>query len=458
MNNCRTLSLSLALLSIPCLCGYVRATDSTSDRVVVMMSVDGLANFYLQDPTVEMPAIRKLAAEGAVSAGMRASDPTVTWPNHTTLATGVSPAHHGVVGNDYLDRTTGKKIVVIWDPTFDKEEIVKAPTVYDVAKAAGLKTAAVHWPASRNAHSLDWTVPDCSKPELLEKYSTPVVLEEAKAAGIDLINDADGKPRHRTESTEEDQRFLDVFKLILREHKPNVALFHVLDVDFTEHREGPRSAKALEAIKGADDQVRQVWEELQKDFPGKATLIIVSDHGFSLNKTRVAIDPILEQAGLIKTVGNRITGGDVEPVIQGGSVLLYIHDDANRAPIEERLRKAFANVEGVAKIIAADEFKDYGIGDPKRDPHAPDMVLFAELGYFFGDTAAGGKSELKGSHGYDSRLPDMHAVFIACGAGIKPGTKLGEINNTDVAPTIAKLLGLEIPNADGKPLVDALSN
>ena len=52
----------------------------------------------------------------------------------------------------------------------------------------------------------------------------------------------------------------------------------------------------------------------------------------------------------------------------------------------------------------------------------------------------------------------MRAVFIACGAGIKPGTKLGEINNTDVAPTIAKLLGLEIPNADGKPLVDALSN
>jgi predicted AlkP superfamily pyrophosphatase or phosphodiesterase len=85
------------------------------------------------------------------------------------------------------------------------------------------------------------------------------------------------------------------------------------------------------------------------------------------------------------------------------------------------------------------------------------MVVFAQMGYFFGDTAAGGKRESKGSHGYDSHLPDMRAVFVACGAGIQPGVKLGEINNTDVAPTVAKLLGFEIPNAEGKPLVDALT-
>jgi predicted AlkP superfamily pyrophosphatase or phosphodiesterase len=367
------------------------------------------------------------------------------------LVTGVSPAHHGVAGNNFFDRTSGKKITAIWDPDLDKDEIVKAPTVYDLAKAAGLKTAAIHWPATRNSHSLDWTVPDVSKAGLIEKCSTPAVLEEARAAGIDLVNDADGKPRRRTETTEEDQRFLDVFKLILREHKPNLALLHVPDVDYTEHLEGPRSPKSFEAIKGADDQVRQVWETLQQNFPGKSTLIIVSDHGFSLNKTRIAVDPILQQAGLLETVGDRVTGGEVQPLIQGGSVLLYINDGANRPAIEERVRKAFANV------VPADEFKDYGIGDPQHDPRAPDMVLFAKTGYFFGDTAAGGKRESKGSHGYDSHLPDMRAVFVACGAGIKPGTNLGEINNTDVAPTVAKLLGFEIPGAEGKPILEARS-
>jgi predicted AlkP superfamily pyrophosphatase or phosphodiesterase len=389
---------------------------------------------------------------------MQASNPTVTWPNHTTLVTGVSPARHGVVGNNFFDRAAGKKITVIWDPDLDKDEVVKVPTIYDVAKAAGLKTAAVHWPATRNARSLDWAVPDVFKADLLAHYSTPAVLKEAKAAGIDLVNDAEGKPRRRTESTEEDGRFTDVFNLILRQHKPNLALLHVLAVDFTQHRDGPRSPQAYEAIRAADDQVRQVWETLQKNFPGKSTLIVVSDHGFSLNKTRVAVNPILEKAGLLEAAGDRITGGDVQIVVQGGSVLLYITDEGNRAAVEQRVRQAFANVDGVDKVVSAGEFADYGIADPKHDPHAPDMVLFAKLGYFFGDTAAGSKNESKGSHGFDSHLPEMRAVFVACGAGIKPGTKLGVIENTSVAPTAAKLLGLEIPNTEGEILGDALTN
>ena len=125
------------------------------------MSVDGLANFYMDDPAAEMPTIRKLAAEGAKAASMRASDPTVTWPNHTTLVTGVSPAKHGVVGNNYFDRAKGEKVTLIWDPVLDKDEIVKVPTIYDLAKAAGLKTLAIKWPATRNARSLDLTLPGC---------------------------------------------------------------------------------------------------------------------------------------------------------------------------------------------------------------------------------------------------------------------------------------------------------
>src|SRR3954471_14028150 len=103
------------------------APAADPDRIVVLMSIDGLANFYMDDPAAEMPMIRRLAAEGARAASMRASDPTVTWPNHTTLVTGVSPARHGVVGNNYLDRAKGEKVTLIWDPVLDKDEIVKVP-------------------------------------------------------------------------------------------------------------------------------------------------------------------------------------------------------------------------------------------------------------------------------------------------------------------------------------------
>ncbi len=159
--------------------GRARA-EANSDRIVVMISVDGLAAFYHEDPKAQMPNIRALADQGASASSMKASTPTVTWPNHTTLVTGDNPARHGVVGNHYFDRAAGKNVALISDPVFDKDQIVKVPTIYDLAKGAGLRTAAIRWPATRNARTLDWTLPDVA----------PTV---AALLGIAMPN-TDGKP------------------------------------------------------------------------------------------------------------------------------------------------------------------------------------------------------------------------------------------------------------------------
>ena len=79
------------------------AAEPHQDRCVIMVTIDGLANFYIDDPKSDVPVMRKLAAQGArAEGGVIAAFPTVTWPTHTTLATGVAPARHGVVGNNYL--------------------------------------------------------------------------------------------------------------------------------------------------------------------------------------------------------------------------------------------------------------------------------------------------------------------------------------------------------------------
>jgi predicted AlkP superfamily pyrophosphatase or phosphodiesterase len=278
-----------------------------------MISVDGLAAHYLDDPKAEMPTIRALAAAGARATMMKASTPTVTWPNHTTLVTGVTPARHGVVGNNYFDRATGKKVTLISDPVFDKDEIVKVPTIYDLAKAAGMKTAAIRWPATRNAHTLDWTAPDISTDELLRKYTTPSLLVECEKAGIDLFGADSGEtgsdiPPHKPT----DKVSTRVFNLILHDHRPNLALLHVINVDHTQHMDGPRSPEAYEKIKAADDEVRLVWEELKRDFPGKATLFVVSDHGFSPTRRMILPNVILRQAGLLETEGKKKTRGAVQ--------------------------------------------------------------------------------------------------------------------------------------------------
>ena len=454
------LKVSVVILSaIAILCIFrptlsARAAGDSTNRIVVMISVDGLAAFYFDDPQAEMPTIRELAAHGARSAMMKASTPTVTWPNHTTLVTGVNPAKHGVVGNNYFNRRTGKSVTLISDPVFDKDEIVKTPTLYDLAHDSGLKTASIRWPATRNARKLDWTLPDMRNAELVRKYATPALLTECDLAGLQLAPDYDSH-------TSTDDVCTRIFNYILHTHHPGFALLHVINVDHTQHAKGPRTPEAYAAIKEADQQVREVWDELQKDFPERATLIIVSDHGFSPIQHTLFPNIVLNQAKLLTAPDNK-TPADVQAVIQGGAAMLYVRDQNHRAEILSRICQAFSGLSGVEKIIGPEQLKDYGVADPQADPHAPDMIVFANEGWSFGDTSAGtvpfkDKKELTGTHGHDPNLAHLHAMFVAWGVGIKPGVQIGEISNTSVAPTIAQLLNLHLPDADGQPLADILS-
>jgi predicted AlkP superfamily pyrophosphatase or phosphodiesterase len=437
------------------------AAPVDSDRIVVMISVDGLAAYYLDDPKADMPTLRALATAGARADLMKVSTPTVTWVNHTTLVTGDNPARHGVVGNNYFDRTTGKVVTLISDPVFDKDQIVKVPTIYDIAKKNGMRTAAIRWPASRNAGTLDWTFPDVASDALLHKYVTPSLLTECQAAGIWADGEKDPIAASDARIVKDDM-CVRVFDFVLQNHHPQLALLHLINVDMIEHLVGPRTPEAYAAVKTADEQVGQVWEELKRDYPGRATLLVVSDHGFSPIEHAIMPNVVLRQAGLVEVKGTRIVSGSVRLVPQGGAALVYILDQPNRSAIVDQIRKSFQGMKGVEKVVGPDELKDFGVADPKDDPHAPDMILFADEGYNFGDTAAGvltffEKPERKGSHGHDPALPDLHATFVAWGVGIKPGANLGEIQNIDVAPTIAILLGVPMPNVDGKPLAGALA-
>ena len=438
------------------------ALEPASDRIVVLISVDGLAHYYLDDPKAEMPTIRQLAAEGVRASDMKCSMPTVTWPNHTTLVTGVNPGKHGVIGNNYFDRANGQSVTLITDPIFNKDEIVKAPTIYDVAKNAGLKTAAIIWPASRGAQTLDWTVPDVFTDALFQKYGTPSLFAEFKAAGIpyekqgEWCKSGDGESR--------DKMYVQMLDDIIRTHRPNLALLHLVEVDHVEHARGPQSPEAYAAVKFADECVRDVWSELQKSFPGKATLIVSADHGFFPYQQLIQPNVLLRKEGLVKTdEKNKVVGGDVRALGQGGASFLYILDQEHRDALIQRVADLFKNVEGMDVVITPQDFKRYGMADPLQNPRMADVVLAAKSGYSFSDSLSGDllvtpkSDEVKGTHGYDPNQPGLHATFVAWGAGIHPGAKLGTINNLDVAPTIAALLGLKMNDVDGQVLEGILA-
>jgi predicted AlkP superfamily pyrophosphatase or phosphodiesterase len=238
---------------------------------------------------------------------------------------------------------------------------------------------------------------------------------------------------------------------------------HLTHVDHVEHASGPRSREAYAAIEEADDQVRQVWEEMQRDYPGAATLVLVSDHGFSPIERIVLPNVVLRTAGITKADASQSPSEeDVKVVVQGGAAMVYVLDDARRSELIEGIRQAFAGIDGVAKIIGVEDFADYGLADPQVDPRSPDVVLFAGMGSAFGDTASGDipfeiKPERRGTHGHDPNLPDLEATFIACGAGIEQGVEIDKVSNVDVAPTIARLLGITLASPDGKVLEAALT-
>jgi predicted AlkP superfamily pyrophosphatase or phosphodiesterase len=445
----------LAVLLLPLCVRSLLAADPAKDQCVILISVDGLANFYLDDPRAEMPTIRRLAKEGARAQGTVCSFPTVTWPNHTTLVTGVPPARHGVIGNDYLDRKSGEKVPFIPDPLFDKDEIVKVPTIYDAAHNAGLVTAGVIWPASRNARTLDFTVPDMAGEDAWPKYGTPGWLAELHAAGIPIekqgtwVKDASG-------GVQRDWLYSRMAAHVLEKHRPNLLLVHLVELDHVQHRMGPRSPEAYWADSYEDDRVRDIVEAAQRSPLGKKTTIIVaSDHGF------YPIDKEIRPNVVAKALGFRGDKKQVACLPQGGSCGVYVLADEHRADIVSKLKEKLADVEGVTDVIGPEGFAALGQPTPDQDPRAPDLWLAAEKDYSFSDSDSGAdvvvpRSSHGGTHGYLPDQPDMLGTLVFAGNGIKSGASLGKVSNQTVAPTLARLLGIELPTAEGHVLEAAL--
>ena len=430
---------------------------AAEDRCVILISVDGLANFYLDDPRAELPTIRRLAEEGARAAGTVCSFPTVTWPNHTTLVTGVPPAKHGVLGNDYLDRESGTKVSLIPDPLFDKDQIVRVPTVYDVAHRAGLVTAGVIWPATRNARTLDFTVPDMAGDDAWPKYGTVDWLAELRQAGVPV--DKHGTwVKESGGGVQRDWLYARMAAHVLQHHRPNLLLVHLVELDHVQHKFGPRTPEAYWAASYSDDRVRDIVEAARRSPLGERTTIIVaSDHGF------FPIEKEIRPNVLAKALGLR--DGEKKQfacVPQGGACAVYLLADEDLPATIERLKSELGQVEAIDAVIGPEDFASIGQATPEEDPRAPDLWLSAESGYSFTDSDAGDdvvvpRSSPGGTHGYLPDQPDMLGTLVLSGAGIRSGVSLGKVSNMDVAPTIARLLGLELPGAEGKVLEAALS-
>jgi predicted AlkP superfamily pyrophosphatase or phosphodiesterase len=426
---------------------------AATNHHVILITIDGLAGFYLSDPQAPLPTLRKLAAEGAAAEGMRASNPSITWPNHTTLVTGVQPEKHSVLFNGVLVRPGPGQPVRI-DGNRDQSELVAVPTLYDHLHLAGYRTANINWPCTRGSKSLDDNFPD-----VLDQIShvTPRLRDELLAAGI--LEDAKDTTFRALSPAARDRIWTAAAAYVLRTRHPNLLLLHLLLTDTIQHRHGPQSPEAYTAIAKADANLAEVLRSLDEaGIREQTTVIVASDHGFAKLSKLINPNVIFRRAGLMRP-GSRTR---VQAVAEGGVAFVYLTDPASfegdRAKVIELLR----DQEGIAGIFGPNKFAGLGLpDDPVKNPQMADLLLAAKEGYAFEDeifdeNVITALTSPSGGHGYLASNPGMNGVMVAWGRGIKRGLKLGIVDNIDVAPTIAALLGQRMPDATGKALRELL--
>jgi hypothetical protein len=167
----------------------------------------------------------------------------------------------------------------------------------------------------------------------------------------------------------------------------------------------------------------------------------------------------LRQSGLLTVAAGKITEARAHVIPEGGIGMLYLTVPEKLKEDGEKVLELFRKREGIAAVLGPTDFGKYGLPRPRESPQMADLILVAEDGYGFSAVATGTdwvtKSETTvGTHGFLSTNPKMNATFIANGAGIRKGETIDPIENIDVPATIARLLEVPFPSADGKAIAD----
>jgi predicted AlkP superfamily pyrophosphatase or phosphodiesterase len=456
-----TLKLILFCLVSMSVLGVTLTGWAASDRHVVVVCIDGFASYLLDDPKAPVPTLRRLAKEGAVAeGGMRVSNPSITWPNHTTLVSGVRPEKHGVLANGVLVRGAPGAAVYV-EPKKDKKDLVRVPTLFDLAHAQGLTTADVNWPCTRGADSLDDSFPDA--PEQVT-HMTLRLRDELIKLGV--LVDATDRSFVANSSAGKDLIWTETACHIIRRRKPNLLVLHLLNCDSTHHAEGAQSPPGYTANAYADMCLARVVAALDEaGIRDKTTILVVADHGFTLTPKAIRPNVVLRQNDLLHVApGGKITEARVHVVPEGGIGLVYCTDPATAAADAKRAQQLLIGQEGVAAVLVPQQFGEYGLPHPREYSQAPDLVVVAKDGYGVSGAAEGEAfvtlgNEAKvpvGSHGFVSTESKMNAVCVLSGCGIRSGVGLKNVENIDIAPTIARLLGLSGLSTDGRVLSEAL--
>lgn len=422
---------------------------------LIYISIDACCSKFLSDSEsygLSLPNLRKLAAEGTwASQGAKSVFPSFTYPCHATMETGVFPDKHGIVNNLYFDPEGKLNGAWYW---YAKENGV--PTLWDVAHEAGYTTANVGWSSSIGA-DLDYDLPQVwltSTPldvKFINGMSRPqgLALELERAFGrlTTYKWDVDGD-QDRTNAA-----------IWLLENKIDPSLtgknffmtVYYAGYDDIAHNYGKVSKEASHALEETDRMVGELVEAAKR-VTDDVVFCIVSDHGMLDNEYSICPNVLFANAGLIRCdADGNIVSWDAYMQRAGGTAEVRLRDPKNQV-VREKVEKILRELaddpnNGIEAVLNPDECKS------RRGFPNADFALIAKRGYELRENVSGEylteTLANKAQHGYSEDFEEMRTIFILNGKDIEPGIDVNALNLVDFAPTVAKLLGIQLPCADG---------
>lgn len=361
---------------------------------VVLVSLDGFRYDYAKEHGA--PQLDEMARDGASTpTGMLPSYPSVTFPNHYTLVTGLRPEHHGIVAMEFYDPLRKESYAYSNQNEAGDGAWYQGTPLWVLAEQQGMRSACFFWPGSEAAI-------DGVRPSFYLHYDESIGDETR----IDQVI---------------------AWLKLPPEQRPHFITLYYPNTDHAGHKYGPDSPETRDAVHQVDEMIGILREKLKlTGLP--VDLIVTADHGMiATDRTPVVLDRFADLSHF-KTEG-ALLYADSEMDAERAYEQFRAHPDPRftayrRAEVLKSLNYDSRLREGDPVIITNGPYAIYA-----HEPLHPPNI---------------------GSHGFDpQRVPQMKAIFYAEGPDIKPGVQLPTFDNIDVYPFIAALLGLETPPVDG---------
>lgn len=451
MPVCFSRAVVRVAIAATCALSWLRGTllvaQTPRSEHVVLISIDGLRPEFYRDATAfGAPTIQQMARDGVHAMGVRGVFPSVTYPSHTTLITGATPARHGIYYNSPFEPggQTGR-----W---YWEADSIRVPTLFSALRKAGRTSAAVMWPVSVGA-PVDFLVPevwslDPSEERMLpmRQLATPGLIEELERDATGRLND---RGSFNGDWLSRDDRLGAMAAHILETRRPTFTALHLIGTDHFQHEQGRTGDKVSRAVSALDRAIGQLVDAAGRaGILERTTFIVTGDHGFVNTQLRVDPNVRLAAAGLQDTTATRGRWRATFHV-EGAAAFLHLRDQRDTAAVTAA-RRALASAppseRRLYRIVERAELD--AIGADPRVPFALTSMNGVRMGGASTGTPVRGSSG--GTHGYfPTDMPEILTGFVAWGAGVRPGMVLPVMDLTDVAPLIATLLGVPFAPLDG---------